>query len=59
MELNDIQHGLRFLSDMLYKHFGVRPYILIDEYEAAINKALLEFSDKDAKRVSELFIGIY
>ncbi|MEM7383106.1 MAG: AAA family ATPase, partial [Bacteroidota bacterium] len=41
----DLADSLRFLSELLYKHFGKPVYILIDEYDAPINHAYLAFKD--------------
>lgn len=33
----DLTSSLKFLSELLYKHYGKRAFILIDEYDNAIN----------------------
>ena len=45
----DLKDSLRFLSKLLYKHFGKPVYILIDEYDAPINHAYREFGEKTKK----------
>lgn len=54
-----LMHSLKELSALLHAHHGKKVWILIDEYDAAANKAYLEFSEADAKSVSELFRSIY
>ncbi|MGD0466289.1 MAG: AAA family ATPase [Gammaproteobacteria bacterium] len=34
---NDLSSSLKFLSELLYKHYGKNVFILIDEYDNAIN----------------------
>ena len=53
----DLEDSLRFLSKLLYKHFGKPVYILIDEYDAPINNAYRAFKDKPAafEEVLQLF----
>ena len=36
---DDVQNSLRMLSSMLYRHFGKRAIILIDEYDVPLDKA--------------------
>ncbi|MEO1219347.1 MAG: AAA family ATPase [Bacteroidota bacterium] len=43
---SDIKDSLFFLSKLLHKHFGKQVYILIDEYDAPINKAYLEYANR-------------
>ena len=42
----DIKDSLFFLSKLLYRHFGKQVYILIDEYDAPINNAYLEYANR-------------
>ncbi len=42
----DLKYSLRFLSEILYKHFNQKVYILIDEYDTPINSSYIEFGDK-------------
>ena len=59
----DLKDSLRFLSKLLYKHFGKPVYILIDEYDAPINHAYREFGEetkegennKEFEKVLQLF----
>jgi hypothetical protein len=40
-----VKNGLRELSRMLKIHFGSQVIILVDEYDAALNFALMKFKD--------------
>jgi len=57
----DLKDSLRFLSKLLYKHFGKPVYVLIDEYDTPINSAYLEFKDSpaDFEQVLKLFRGLF
>jgi len=55
---SEVSHGLFILSNLLSKHFGKKAYILMDEYDAAINHSYIRFSDEESKKVIELFRGI-
>ena len=57
--LKEVYSSLRFLSKLLYRHFGKKVIILIDEYDAAINNAYMYLSDDDLKEVISLFRGVY
>ncbi|WP_157905726.1 AAA family ATPase, partial [Rickettsia endosymbiont of Culicoides newsteadi] len=35
----ELENSLKFLSDLLYKHFNQKVYILIDEYDTPINSS--------------------
>ena len=39
MSDNDLQRSLRTLSELLYKHYGKKAVILIDEYDVPLDKA--------------------
>ena len=55
----DFSAGIKELTELLHAYHGKKVWILIDEYDAAANKAYLEFNDEEAKHVSELFRGIF
>ena len=57
----DLTDSLQFLSELLYKHFGKPVYVLIDEYDAPINNAYLEFKDNpgEFEQVLKLFRGLF
>lgn len=55
---SDLSQGLLLLSQCLQMHFGKRVFILMDEYDAAINNAYMRFSYQDAERVVSLFRNI-
>jgi hypothetical protein len=56
-----LKDSLGFLSELLYKHFNQKVYILIDEYDTPINSAYIKFSDKskEFEQVLELFRGMF
>ncbi|ROT47299.1 AAA family ATPase [Candidatus Cardinium hertigii] len=58
---NDLKQGLRFLSELLYKHFNQKVYILIDEYDTPINSSYIKFGNQNEsfEEVLELFRGIF
>ena len=57
----DLKDSLHFLSKLLYKHFGKPVYVLIDEYDAPINDAYLEFKNNPGEfsKVLKLFRGLF
>ncbi|MCC8483610.1 MAG: AAA family ATPase, partial [Rickettsia endosymbiont of Labidopullus appendiculatus] len=57
----DIETSLCFLSELLFKHFGQKVYILIDEYDTPINSAYIEFGDKlkEFDDVLKIFRGMF
>ncbi|WP_157905710.1 AAA family ATPase, partial [Rickettsia endosymbiont of Culicoides newsteadi] len=42
LDKEDLKDSLRVLSEVLYKHFGQKVYILIDEYDTPINSSYIE-----------------
>jgi hypothetical protein len=59
VESDDIGTGLQTLSELLHTYHNQKAWILIDEYDAAINKAYMEFDEKQAKQTVELFRSVY
>ncbi|WP_375331173.1 AAA family ATPase [Candidatus Tisiphia endosymbiont of Oplodontha viridula] len=57
----DLKYSLRFLSEILYKHFNQKAYILIDEYDTPINSSYIEFGDKlkEFDDVLKIFRGMF
>ncbi len=57
----DLKDSLKFLSELLFMHFGQKVYILIDEYDTPINSAYRKFGHKheEFEQVLELFRGIF
>ncbi len=58
---DDIKNSLKFLSDLLYKHFNQKVYILVDEYDTPINSAYMKFGNnlKEFEEVLTLFRAIF
>lgn len=50
----DLKDSLRFLTELLYKHFGKPVYVLIDEYDTPINSAYLKFGKKTPEQLEEV-----
>src|SRR5437763_1663571 len=42
----DLQFGLHFLNELLYKHFKKKAILLIDEYDETINHAYVQFGHR-------------
>ncbi|MCC8369006.1 MAG: ATP-binding protein [Rickettsia endosymbiont of Oxypoda opaca] len=58
--LEDTKDSLRFLSELLFKHFNQKVYILIDEYDTPINSAYIKLGSgsEEFEKVLELFRGM-
>ncbi|WP_375331051.1 AAA family ATPase [Candidatus Tisiphia endosymbiont of Oplodontha viridula] len=58
---DDLKDSLGFLSELLFKHFNQKVYILIDEYDTPINSSYIKFGDKskEFEQVLELFRGMF
>ncbi|HJD63812.1 MAG TPA: ATP-binding protein [Rickettsia endosymbiont of Sericostoma sp.] len=58
---DDIKNSLKFLSDLLYKHFNQKVYILIDEYDTPINSAYMKIGNnlEEFEEVLALFRAIF
>ncbi|WP_250310892.1 AAA family ATPase [Rickettsia endosymbiont of Oedothorax gibbosus] len=61
LDKEDLKDSLRVLSEVLYKHFGQKVYILIDEYDTPINSSYIEFGDKlkEFDDVLKIFRGMF
>ncbi|WP_425360140.1 MULTISPECIES: AAA family ATPase [unclassified Candidatus Tisiphia] len=57
----ELENSLKFLSDLLYKHFNQKVYILIDEYDTPINSAYMKFGSnlEEFEEVLSLFRAIF
>ncbi|WP_425360528.1 MULTISPECIES: AAA family ATPase [unclassified Candidatus Tisiphia] len=57
----ELENSLKFLSDLLYKHFNQKVYILIDEYDTPINSAYMKFGNniEEFEEVLSLFRAIF
>lgn len=42
-----IENGIKFLSEVLHKHYGQRVYILVDEYDKPVNYLLEQYLGKE------------
>jgi len=47
------------LIELLYKRFDQKVWVLIDEYDSAINHAMLKFKDEDIEKTISLFRNFY
>ncbi|KAM0726668.1 hypothetical protein ACS0PU_007852 [Formica fusca] len=56
----EIEKGLRYLSELLYKHFNKKVYVLIDAYSIPLSNASFNdcFSNDDLKKVIWLISDI-
>lgn len=59
--IGEVKTCFRLLSEILYKYFGHKTYIFIDEYDTPINHAYLKFGkdSEDFHKVLELFRGVF
>ncbi|MCC8399061.1 MAG: ATP-binding protein [Rickettsia endosymbiont of Platyusa sonomae] len=57
----ELENSLKFLSDLLYKHFNQKVYILVDEYDTPINSAYMKFGNnsEEFEEVLSLFRAIF
>ncbi|WP_250310901.1 AAA family ATPase [Rickettsia endosymbiont of Oedothorax gibbosus] len=57
----DLENSLKFLSDLLFKYFNQKVYILIDEYDTPINSAYMKFGNnsEEFEEVLSLFRAIF
>ena len=51
--------GLYTLSRLLSKHFGKKSFILIDDYDAAINHSYMKLNNTELTKVIELFRDLF
>ncbi len=61
LNTDDLKSSLRFLSELLFKHFNQKVYILIDEYDTPINSSYIKFGSRpeEFEQVLELFRGMF
>ncbi len=61
LSTDDLKISLKFLSELLFIHFGQKVYILIDEYDTPINSAYIEFGNKpkEFENVLKIFRGMF
>ncbi|WP_341764119.1 AAA family ATPase [Candidatus Tisiphia endosymbiont of Beris chalybata] len=61
LSTDDLKISLRFLSELLFMHFGQKVYILIDEYDTPINSSYIKFGSRpeEFEQVLELFRGMF
>ena len=55
----EVHSSLKLLSFLLHKHFNKKAIILIDEYDAPINRAYMDLSDEEFEKAIRLFREIY
>ncbi|WP_425363841.1 AAA family ATPase [Candidatus Tisiphia endosymbiont of Hybos culiciformis] len=61
VDKEDLKDSLKFLSELLFKYFNQKVYILIDEYDTPINSSYIKFDSKleEFEQVLELFRGMF
>ncbi len=61
IDKTNLKISLKFLSELLFMHFGQKVYILIDEYDTPINSAYIEFGEKSKEfdNVLKIFRGMF
>ena len=60
LDQSQIQVSLKFLSELLHRHFNQKVIILIDEYDSAINEVCLTYREESEKdNAIRLFRGVY
>ncbi len=61
LDKEDLKDSLCFLSELLFKHFNQKVYILIDEYDTPINSSYIEFGNKlkEFDDVLKIFRGMF
>jgi hypothetical protein len=50
--------GIKDLSELIYAHHDQKAWILIDEYDAAVNEAYRKLDENEAQKVANLFRDI-
>eukprot|EP00924_Labyrinthula_sp_SR-Ha-C_P014492 snap_masked-scaffold_94-processed-gene-0.4-mRNA-1 protein AED:1.00 eAED:1.00 QI:0/-1/0/0/-1/1/1/0/670 len=56
---NDFSTGVKELTGLLHAHHNKKTWVLIDEYDSAVNEAYLEFNNKNAKQAAKLFRSVF
>ncbi len=56
---HDISNSLKYLTKMLHRHWDQKVWVLIDEYDAAINNAYMNCDDNTQKETEALFKSLF